>query len=48
MYKYVYDKLGNITEIYKDSVLSNKYYYDDHSQLVKEDNITNNYTIVYT
>ena len=48
MYKYVYDKLGNITEIYKDSVLSNKYYYDVHSQLVKEDNITNNCTIVYT
>ena len=48
LYKYVHDKLGNITEVYKNNVLVNKYYYDVHSQLVKEDNITNNYTIVYT
>lgn len=33
---YKYDKVGNITHIYKNNILLKKYYYDDLNQLVKE------------
>ncbi len=36
IYNYSYDKLGNITEVKKDNTLTNKYYYDMYSQLIKE------------
>ena len=48
IYSYTYDKLGNITEIYKDNVLINKYYYDIHSELIKEDDLVSNLTKVYS
>lgn len=46
IFGYKYDKLGNIQEKHKNGILTNKYYYDEDSQLIKEDYI-NNYTIVY-
>jgi RHS repeat-associated protein len=48
IYEYTYDNLYNITEIKKNNTLTNKYYYDNHSQLIKEDNIPDNITINYT
>ena len=47
-YEYTYDNLYNITEIKKNNTLINKYYYDSHSQLIREDNLTDNKTINYT
>lgn len=47
-YSYSYDKLGNIVEIKKDNILNNKYYYDAHSQLIKEDDIANNLSKEYS
>lgn len=47
-YEYLYDNLYNITEIKKNNTLINKYYYDNHSQLIKEDNLIDNKTINYT
>ncbi|MGN1371988.1 MAG: DNRLRE domain-containing protein [Candidatus Coprovivens sp.] len=46
-YSYKYDKLGNITEVKKDNSVVNKYFYDEHSQLIKEHNLVNNQTIEY-
>ena len=46
-YEYTYDSVGNITEIKKNDILTNKYYYDGISQLIKEDDILNNETIEY-
>ncbi len=48
IYSYTYDKLGNITEVYKDNVLINKYYYDIHSELIKEDDLVSNLTKEYS
>ncbi len=48
IYNYSYDKLGNITEVKKDNTLTNKYYYDMYSQLIKEDDLVNNLTKTYT
>jgi hypothetical protein len=36
--RYKYDKLNNITHIYKNDALTNKYEYDNHSELIREDN----------
>lgn len=40
-YKYKYDRLGNITKIYKNDILVNQYYYDSYNQLIKEENEIN-------
>lgn len=37
-YSYDYDKLYNITHIYYNNQLVNQYFYDEHSQLIKEEN----------
>lgn len=47
-YSYKYDKLGNIIEIKKDNLVVNQYFYDEHSQLIKEHNLVNNQTIEYS
>ncbi len=47
-YSYKYDKLGNITEVKKDNLVVNQYFYDEHSQLIKENNLANNQTIEYS
>ncbi len=44
---YEYDKLNNITHIYRNNNLTNKYYYDNHNQLIKEDNYLLNKTLRY-
>ncbi len=36
--KYKYDKAGNITEIYKNSLLTTRYLYDKLNRMVREDN----------
>ncbi len=36
--KYKYDKKGNITEIYKNGLLTNRYVYDILNRMVREDN----------
>ena len=46
-YSYRYDKLSNITHIYHNAVLENKYYYDEYNELIKEDNYFLNQTIRY-
>ena len=46
-YEYTYDTLGNITEVKTNDVLTNKYYYDDINQLIKEDDLVNNKTTEY-
>ena len=37
VYSYKYDKLGNITEVKKGNSVVNKYYYDEHSELIKDE-----------
>ena len=44
---YTYDSLGNIETINKGNVLQQTYYYDENSQLIREDNVDLNATIVY-
>ena len=44
---YTYDELGNIETIKKGNTLTNKYYYDELSQLVREDDVEQNKTITY-
>jgi RHS repeat-associated protein len=51
--KYSYDKLGNVTEIYEKTgdssyVLKNSYEYDELSQLIRENDVEQNLTKVYT
>lgn len=46
-YKFKYDKLGNITNIYKNNVLTKTYYYDIYNQLIKEENITGSIEYIY-
>lgn len=46
-YKFKYDKLGNITKIYKNDILMKKYYYDIHSQLIREENSDGSIIYVY-
>ena len=48
IYRYKYDKLNNITHIYCDDNLVNRYYYDEYNQLIKEHNYSKNETIQYT
>lgn len=47
-YKYKYDNMYNITHVYKNDVLINKYAYDKYYELIKEDNYLLNKTIRYT
>ena len=44
---YTYDAVGNIETISEDGELKAKYYYDELSQLIREDNKELNQTIVY-
>ena len=44
---YKYDSLNNITHIYKGEELTNEYFYDNHNQLVKENNYSIEKTIEY-
>ncbi|MBQ7601755.1 MAG: RHS repeat-associated core domain-containing protein, partial [Lachnospiraceae bacterium] len=45
---YTYDSLGNIETISEGGIQRQKYYYDDLNQLVREDNLDLNKTIVYS
>lgn len=47
LYSYRYDKLNNITHIYCNNKLENKYYYDEYNQLIKEKNYLTNELIEY-
>ena len=47
-YKYVYDKLGNITEVYLNNTLICKYFYDDFSQLIASEDYINQKKYEYT
>lgn len=47
-YSYDYDKLYNITHIYYNNQLVNQYFYDEHSQLIKEENYILNEQIDYS
>ena len=44
---YTYDALGNIETIKEGDTLKAKYYYDELNQLIREDNVDLNKTIVY-
>lgn len=44
---YKYDKMNNITHIYDNGILKNKYYYDEYNQLIKEKNYKTKETIKY-
>ena len=46
-YFYKYDKSNNITHVYKNEMLINKYYYDDYNQLIKEINYLDRKLIKY-
>lgn len=48
VYSYSYDDNGNITEIKKNNVVQQSYVYDANSQLIRENNLDLNKTIVYT
>ncbi len=48
IYSYKYDKLNNITHIYHNGILENRYDYDDYNELVKEDNYILNKRVEYT
>ena len=47
-YGYEYDDNGNITHIYFDDELQNRYYYDALNRLYREDRVSYNKTFVYT
>ena len=46
-YTYKYDKSNNITHIYYNDILINRYFYDEYNQLEKENNYKDNITIKY-
>jgi len=48
IYSYKYDKLYNITHIYHNNNLENRYYYDKYNQLKLEENYLTNQIIKYT
>ena len=45
---YTYDEDGNITEIWENGTLKESYEYDSLNQMVRENNLDNNKTILYT
>ena len=47
VYGYNYDENGNITKIYKNSILVNQYQYDEANQLIREDNAVLDKTYTY-
>lgn len=47
-YTYHYDSSGNIVQIKKNNVLHQSYEYDANGQLIRENNIDTNRTIIYT
>ena len=47
-YTYQYDKNGNITHVYKNSILIRSYEYDSFNQLIRENNKDSNQTVVYS
>ncbi len=47
-YTYQYDVLDNITDIFYNGVKINHYEYDDHNELVKDDDYKRNVTTVYS
>lgn len=47
LYSYRYDKLNNITHIYYNDNLINRYYYDEYNELIRENNYLTNETIRY-
>lgn len=46
-YSYSYDNLYNITAIYDNGVVIERYYYDDYNELIKEENYIKNEKVVY-
>ena len=48
VYEYTYDSLGNILGIFKDGTRVARYEYDELNQLIREDDVDNNYTYCYT
>lgn len=47
LYSYKYDKLNNVTHIYNNGNLINRYYYNEYNELVSENNYITNETIKY-
>lgn len=47
IYKYIYDELYNITDIYLNNILIKHYEYDDYNQLINEINYDLNYKSSY-
>lgn len=47
-YGYAYDDNGNITQITKNGVVRQSYVYDANNQLIRENNLDTNKTIIYT
>ena len=46
-YRYTYDNMSNIKEIYNNNDLIKKYYYDEYNQLIKEENYDTKKKIEY-
>ena len=46
-YYYKFNKLNNITHVYHNGVLENRYYYNEYNELIKEDNYLMNKTFKY-
>ncbi len=46
--KYRYDKAGNISEVYKNGILTNRYAYDKLNRMTREDNKALGKTMAYT
>lgn len=46
-YSFKYDKLNNISHIYHNGVLKNKFYYDRYNELIEEDDYLRNKKIKY-
>ena len=46
-YRYKYDSLNNITHIYYNNILINRYLYDNYNQLISEDNYLTKLTTKY-
>lgn len=45
--QYKYDKFGNISHIYKNNVLANRYFYNSYDEIIREDDYEQNHTIRY-
>ena len=46
-FTYSYDKMGNITAINRNGIITNKYTYDEIGQLIREDDLLTSQSIVY-